>query len=39
MLAEHVLPTLHVAASLPVSVTDDVAAARAQAAEQFTMYG
>jgi F420-dependent oxidoreductase-like protein len=28
-----------VAASLPVSVTDDVAGARAQAAEQFGMYG
>jgi len=28
-----------VVAALPVSVTDDVAAARAQAAEQFAMYG
>lgn len=28
-----------VVAALPVSVTDDVAAARAQAAEQFVMYG
>ena len=27
------------AASLPVSVTDDVAAARSQAAEEFVMYG
>jgi F420-dependent oxidoreductase-like protein len=30
---------VRVAASLPVSVTDDVAGARAQAAEQFSMYG
>ncbi|MGH3677133.1 MAG: TIGR03564 family F420-dependent LLM class oxidoreductase [Mycobacterium sp.] len=30
---------VRVAASLPVSVTDDVAGARAQAAEQFAMYG
>lgn len=30
---------VQVAASLPVSVTDDVAGARAQAAEQFAMYG
>jgi 5,10-methylenetetrahydromethanopterin reductase len=30
---------VQVAASLPVSVTDDVAGARAQAAEQFSMYG
>ncbi|HZE18133.1 MAG TPA: LLM class F420-dependent oxidoreductase, partial [Mycobacterium sp.] len=28
-----------VVAALPVSVTDDVAGARAQAAEQFAMYG
>ncbi|MGW0162265.1 TIGR03564 family F420-dependent LLM class oxidoreductase [Mycobacterium sp. NPDC003323] len=47
-LAEHVSPTLRsaaggrdvrVVAALPVSVTDDVDAARAQAAEQFAMYG
>ena len=45
-LAEHVSPTLRapgrpvrVVAALPVSVTDDVAGARAQAAEQFAMYG
>ncbi|HZA09040.1 TIGR03564 family F420-dependent LLM class oxidoreductase [Mycobacterium sp.] len=30
---------VRVAASLPVSVTDDVAAARARAAEQFAIYG
>jgi alkanesulfonate monooxygenase SsuD/methylene tetrahydromethanopterin reductase-like flavin-dependent oxidoreductase (luciferase family) len=30
---------VRVAASLPVSVTDDVAAARARAAEEFVMYG
>ena len=30
---------MRVAASLPVSVTDDVAAARARAAEEFAMYG
>lgn len=30
---------VRVAASLPVSVTDDVAGARAQAAEQFAIYG
>jgi 5,10-methylenetetrahydromethanopterin reductase len=30
---------VRVAASLPVSVTDDVAGARAQAAEQFSVYG
>jgi 5,10-methylenetetrahydromethanopterin reductase len=30
---------VRVAASLPVSVTDDVAGARARAAEQFAMYG
>jgi F420-dependent oxidoreductase-like protein len=30
---------VRVAASLPVAVTDDVDAARAQAAEQFAMYG
>ncbi len=30
---------MRVAASLPVSVTDDVAAARARAAEEFVMYG
>jgi 5,10-methylenetetrahydromethanopterin reductase len=30
---------VRVAASLPVSVTDDVAAARARAAEEFAMYG
>lgn len=30
---------VRVAASLPVSVTDDVAGARAEAAEQFAMYG
>jgi alkanesulfonate monooxygenase SsuD/methylene tetrahydromethanopterin reductase-like flavin-dependent oxidoreductase (luciferase family) len=30
---------VRVVASLPVSVTDDVAGARAQAAEQFGMYG
>jgi 5,10-methylenetetrahydromethanopterin reductase len=30
---------VRVAASLPVSVTDDVAGARAQAAEQFAVYG
>src|SRR6202022_1188253 len=30
---------VRVAASLPVSVTDDVSGARAQAAEQFAMYG
>lgn len=30
---------VRVAASLPVSVTDDVAAARKQAAEQFAIYG
>lgn len=47
-LAEHVAPTLRAAAggrsvrvvaALPVSVTDDVDGARAQAAEQFAMYG
>ncbi|BBZ11033.1 TIGR03564 family F420-dependent LLM class oxidoreductase [Mycobacterium branderi] len=49
-LAEHIGPTLReaaaeagrsvrVVAALPVSVTDDVAAARAHAAEQFAMYG
>jgi len=49
-LAEHVGPTLRgaaeevgrtvrVVASLPVAVTDDVDAARAQAAEQFAVYG
>ena len=47
-LAEHVGPGLRaaadgrpvrVAAALPVSVTDDVDGARAQAAEQFAMYG
>lgn len=45
-LAEHVAPTLraagrkvNVVAALPVSVTDDVDGARAQAAEQFAMYG
>lgn len=49
-LAEHIGPTLRqaaaeagrsarVVAALPVSVTDDIAAARAQAAEQFAMYG
>lgn len=31
--------SVRVVAALPVSVTDDVAAARAQAAEQFAMYG
>jgi F420-dependent oxidoreductase-like protein len=31
--------SVQVAAVLPVAVTDDVAAARAQAAEQFAMYG
>ena len=30
---------VRVAASLPVSVTDDIGGARAQAAEQFAMYG
>jgi F420-dependent oxidoreductase-like protein len=30
---------VHVAASLPVSVTDDVDAARARAAEEFAVYG
>ena len=30
---------MRVVASLPVSVTDDVAGARAQAAEQLAMYG
>ncbi|MGV0836724.1 TIGR03564 family F420-dependent LLM class oxidoreductase, partial [Mycolicibacterium thermoresistibile] len=30
---------VHVAASLPISVTDDVDGARAQAAEQFAVYG
>ncbi len=30
---------MRVAAALPVAVTDDVEAARAQAAEQFAMYG
>jgi alkanesulfonate monooxygenase SsuD/methylene tetrahydromethanopterin reductase-like flavin-dependent oxidoreductase (luciferase family) len=30
---------VHVAASLPVTVTDDVDGARKQAAEQFKMYG
>lgn len=47
-LAEHVSPTLReaagdrpvrVVAALPVSVTDDVDGARAQAAKQFAMYG
>ncbi|MCV7287933.1 TIGR03564 family F420-dependent LLM class oxidoreductase [Mycolicibacterium wolinskyi] len=47
-LAEHVAPTLrdaaagrkvNVVAALPVSVTDDVDGARAQAAKQFAMYG
>ncbi|MCF6386656.1 TIGR03564 family F420-dependent LLM class oxidoreductase [Mycobacterium sp. MBM] len=47
-LAEHVAPSLRAAAdgrpvrvvaALPVSVTDDVDGARAQAAEQFAMYG
>jgi F420-dependent oxidoreductase-like protein len=49
-LAEHVGPTLRTAAApagrkvrvvaaLPVSVTDDTDGARAQAAEQFAMYG
>src|SRR6476469_5753888 len=46
-LAEHVSPTLREAAAeagrpetaLPVSVTDDVAAARARAAEEFAIYG
>lgn len=47
-LAQHVSPTLReaaqgrpvrVVAALPVSVTDDVAGARAQAAKQFAMYG
>lgn len=47
-LAEHVGPTLReaagdrpvrVVAALPVSVTDDVEGARAQAAKQFAMYG
>ncbi|MFN3003755.1 TIGR03564 family F420-dependent LLM class oxidoreductase [Mycolicibacterium wolinskyi] len=47
-LAEHVAPTLrdaaagrkvNVVAALPVSVTDDVDTARAQAAKQFAMYG
>ncbi len=47
-LAEHVAPTLRAAAAgrdvrvvaaLPISVTDDVDGARAQAAEQFAMYG
>ena len=47
-LAEHVAPTLReaagdrpvrVVAALPVTVTDDVDGARAQAAEQFAMYG
>lgn len=47
-LAEHVGPGLRAAAdgrpvrvvaALPVSVTDDVDGARAQAAEQFAMYG
>lgn len=49
-LAEHVGPALRAAAApagravrvvaaLPVSVTDDVDGARAQAAEQFAMYG
>lgn len=31
--------SVRVVASLPVSVTDDIAGARAQAAEQFAMYG
>ena len=30
---------MRVVASLPISVTDDIAGARAQAAEQFAMYG
>ena len=30
---------VRVAASLPVSVTDDIAAARARAAEEFAIYG
>ncbi|MDV3128642.1 TIGR03564 family F420-dependent LLM class oxidoreductase [Mycobacterium sp. 21AC1] len=47
-LADHVGPTLRdaaagrpvrVVAALPVSVTDEVATTRAQAAEQFSMYG
>jgi F420-dependent oxidoreductase-like protein len=49
-LAEHVVPTLReaaaevgrtarVVASLPVAVTDDVPAARAEAATQFAVYG
>lgn len=47
-LAEHVGPSLRAAAdgrpvrvvaALPISVTDDVDGARAQAAEQFAMYG
>jgi alkanesulfonate monooxygenase SsuD/methylene tetrahydromethanopterin reductase-like flavin-dependent oxidoreductase (luciferase family) len=47
-LAEHVSPTLReadgdrpvrVVAALPVSVTDDVDGARAQAAKQLAMYG
>lgn len=47
-LSEHVGPTLRAAAddravrvvaALPVAVTDDVDATRAQAAEQFAMYG
>ncbi|KWX24004.1 FMN reductase [Mycolicibacterium wolinskyi] len=47
-LAEHVAPTLrdaaagrkvNVVAALPISVTDDVDGARAQAAKQFAMYG
>jgi F420-dependent oxidoreductase-like protein len=47
-LAEHIAPTLReaagarpvrVVAALPVTVTDDVDGARAQAARQFAMYG
>ncbi|GAY08253.1 TIGR03564 family F420-dependent LLM class oxidoreductase [Pseudonocardia sp. N23] len=49
-LAEHVVPTIRAAAeeagravrvvaSLPVAVTDDVDAARAEAARQFAVYG
>ncbi|GAA4702987.1 TIGR03564 family F420-dependent LLM class oxidoreductase [Pseudonocardia yuanmonensis] len=49
-LAEHVVPTIRgaaeeagrtvrVVASLPVAVTDDVDAARAEAARQFAVYG
>lgn len=49
-LADHVVPTIReaareagrsarVVASLPIAVTDDVAAARAEAARQFAVYG